>query len=558
MILTDSLRLGKKRLPDTDGDECLTALTERFQFLAAIIDEVADPILVIGTDFRIKFANRAASNFARHHKYLDKKNLFCYKLIFDADTPCTEHGKSCPLIKLLETGKAATIELEHTLPDGENCLFEIKASPLNNQQGEFIGIVESFRNVRERSHYSPLLKKEHQELEQRVNERTEELLKSNEILGEQISRRREIEKILRTERDKFHCILKAMKHGMHIVNTDYEIEFQNDIVLELLGDTTGRNCYQVYKQRNRPCRRCLMREAIKRNKVQRAEELLLYGRYFSQSYAPFRDIDGNDKCLILFNDISEEKAYQMKKIRTSQLASIGELAAGVAHEINNPINGIINYAQILVDDIGEDESLTPILDRIISEGERIADIVSKLLSFARHGDDEEQSYSEIYVQEVVDNSLSLLRHQLTKDGIIIAEDIPLDVPAVWGHSQQLEQVFINLLSNARYALNEKYEGTDPNKRIEVKVSTVEMLGTTYVRISIKDFGIGIPAEIAEFVCNPFFSTKKSGEGTGLGLSISQSLVKNFKGFFRINSEPGEYTTIMVDLPCFKGAQSNGR
>ncbi|MCB2184227.1 MAG: PAS domain-containing protein [Desulfobulbaceae bacterium] len=548
-----------KQLPAANEAELWETLNKQYQFLTSIIDEVADPILVIGTDFRVKYANRAACNFVRDNACIHATEPFCYRLIFDSDRPCAHFGRICPLIEVLENDKPATIEIEHTMSTGQTRFFEVHAAPLNSSDGDFLGIVESFRDVTERNQYAAMLQKGHQELERNVYERTEELIKSNEILGEQITRRREIEKILRGERDKFHSMLMATKQGMHIINNDYKIEFQNAIISDLLGDKIGHSCYELYKRRSEPCPDCLMMRAADTNEIQIDKEVHTdKGRYFRKSYAPFQDIDGKRKCLVLFNDITEMRAYEAKKIRTSQLASIGELAAGVAHEINNPINGIINYAQIILDDKEDMDTINSLLPRIIREGERIADIVSKLLSFARQGEDDSRSFAETFVQETLENSLCLVRHQLLKDGIQIAISIQPDTPTVWVHPQQLEQVLINLLSNARYALNQKFKEKSDDKRLELKVNTVEMLGTTYVRISIKDYGTGIPKEIVNFICNPFFSTKESGEGTGLGLSISQGLIKNFNGFLRINSEPGEFTNIVVDLPTFKGAQHDGQ
>lgn len=535
----------KLQAPDSIIKE---ALNKQYQFLTSIIDVVADPIIIIGTDFKVKFANKAACNFTRDNACLHVTEPSCHKLIFDSDTPCPKADKPCPLIMVLENDKTTTIESEHTMPDGEKRFFKLQASPLYDTDGDLLGIVESYHDITERNKYIAILQESQQELEKKVTERTEELLESNKILGKHIAKRQKMDKILRTERDKFHSMLMAIKQGMHIINADYEIEFQNDVLIEVFGDKIGHKCYEVYSQRNKPCKSCPMTKALQTNTLQRAEELTFKGRTFSRSYSPFQDIEGKTKCLTLFSDITEEQAYQAKKIRTSQLASIGELSAGVAHEINNPINGIINYAQILLDDKGHDEHYTSILDQIISEGERIADIVSKLLAFTRQDDDDNTTFSETYINEVLDNSFTLFRHQLVKDGIVIAQDIQEDTPAVLAHPQKLEQVFINLLSNARYALNEKYQGKHDDKRLEIKAQTVEMAGTSYVRISFKDYGIGIPAEIIDSVCNPFFSTKAAGEGTGLGLSISRGLIKNFNGFLRIKSEPGEYTNIMVDLP----------
>lgn len=554
MISPSSCSLTRQNL---QAPESLTkeALNSQYQFLASILDEIADPIIVIGTDFKVKFANKAACNFARDNACIHVTEPSCHKLIFDTDTPCPTAGQLCPLIMVLENDKTATIESEHTMPDGDKRFFEIQASPLYDPDGEFLGIVESYRDVTERKNYAAMLQESQQELEKRVAERTQELLKSNKILGEQIVKRQEMDKILRMERDKFHSMLMAMKQGMHILNADYIIEFQNASLIDVFGDKIGHKCYEVYAQRTTPCETCLMDNALQTNALQPAKELTAKGRTFSRSYSPFQDIDGKTKCLTLFTDITEEKAYQAKKMRTSQLASIGELSAGVAHEINNPINGIINYAQILLDDSADDENVSSMLKRVINEGERIADIVSKLLSFARQ-DDENSNFRETSIQQVLDNSFTLVRHQLVKDGIVIAQDIQKDTPAVLAHPQQLEQIFINLLSNARYALNKKYQGAHEDKLLQIKVHTVELVGKKYVRISLKDYGTGIPAEIIDSVCNPFFSTKDAGEGTGLGLSISQGLIKNFNGFLRIKSEPGKYTNIIVDLPVITETSSH--
>ena len=142
---------GAKAISTKMDNAAWISLNKQYQFLASIVDEVVDPIIVIGTDFRVKFANRAACNFARDNACVHDEEPFCHKLVFDSDSPCTKKGRICPLIMVLENDKPATIEIEHTLPDGTIRFFEVQASPLNNQDGEFLGIVESFRDVTERN-----------------------------------------------------------------------------------------------------------------------------------------------------------------------------------------------------------------------------------------------------------------------------------------------------------------------------------------------------------------------------------------------------------------------
>ncbi len=537
---------GDRTFQDVDKDT-LNLLKEQYQFLTSVLDEVTDPILVIGTDFKVKFANKAACNFANDKGCFHVTEPCCHKLIFDSKLPCARFGRPCPLIMALESDSTAVIESEHIMPDGTSSLFEIKASPLYNQKGESLGIVESFRDITDRKQYTTVLQNGHKELEDRVVSRTEELIQSNKKLANQLEKQQKTDNIIRAQRDKFQCMLAAIKQGMHIVNSEYGIEFQNKVMIDACGDIIASKCYQVYHGIDSPCTDCLMEKAIETNTVQRAGEIIINDRFYSRSYAPFTDTDSKKKCLILFNDITEEKAYQAKKIHTSQLASIGELSAGVAHEINNPINGIINYAQVLLDDSEEEES-SFLLARIIKEGKRIAKIVSSLLAFSRQDSDDKESFQETYLQEVLDNSLTLVRHQLEKDGIDIQINLQTNDFQVWVHPQQLEQVIINVLSNARHALNEKYPGHEKDKLLEINSLIVRIDDTPYIRLSFKDLGGGIPKEIIDNVCTPFFSTKKEGEGTGLGLSISQGFIKKFNGFLQINSEPGEYTEITIDLP----------
>ena len=371
-----------------------------------------------------------------------------------------------------------------------------------------------------------------------------------------ITEQLEVELQLRTERDKFRGILSALDQGMHILNRDYVIEYQNEILRRTFGDKIGEKCYEVYKQRDKPCEVCRMHAAIERNEIQRTEEIMSDRRHYEQSYVPFADVDGQTKALILLRDVTEEKMYRAETMRAGQLASIGELAAGVAHEINNPINGIINYAQVLLDDSSqvslEGEANHPVqremLDRIIKEGERIAYIVRNLLFFARQREEEAEV---VAIEAIIHDSLSLIKHQLQKDGVIIHTDIPEDLPSIKVHPQQLQQVFLNLLSNARYALNQRYPGRDPGKKVEIRCRAVQGQGHTLLRTEITDYGAGIPPELLTQIFEPFFSSKKPGEGTGLGLSISAGLVRDFQGELRVESELGAHTTMTVDLPAYE-------
>ncbi len=203
-------------------------LQRQYQCLLSVINEVPDPILVVGSDFKVKFANKTAQKFSGFI-CKDTEGPFCHNLIYNSPCQCAQVGRPCPLIKVLETNKSITVEHDVELPDGEIHTFEVHASPLFDDEGDFLGIVESLRDVTERKGYARMLQDGHDELERQVKFRTENLLRSNEFLKKEISGRQRIEKILRAERDKFQIMLEAMVQGVHIMPLGW-----TDIVPDIL------------------------------------------------------------------------------------------------------------------------------------------------------------------------------------------------------------------------------------------------------------------------------------------------------------------------------------
>lgn len=270
------------------------------------------------------------------------------------------------------------------------------------------------------------------------------------------------------------------------------------------------------------------------------------GRVWNVRTLPIREPDGEiNRALLQFHDVAEKIKNQSDAIRASQLAVLGELAAGVAHEINNPVNGIINYAQILVNRLHSDERNLDIATRIIHEGNRIATIVGNLLAFARPQEEQRQP---VCLHETLADCLALAAAQLRQNQIGLLLELPEDLPPIWGVKTQLQQVFLNLLSNARYALNEKYPAAHPDKIIEITGAIIEETSGAWVRLTFRDFGAGISKANLARVLHPFFTTKPINAGTGLGLSISHGIIKNHHGRLNIDSQYGQSTIVTLHLP----------
>ncbi len=247
----------------------------------------------------------------------------------------------------------------------------------------------------------------------------------------------------------------------------------------------------------------------------------------------------------------EERVRLESQLRQEQkLSSVGTLANGVAHEINNPLMGMINYAQLLHDRIPESEEIwRSWSSEIISEGLRISEIVRNLLTFSRQSDVRRIPVSPA---EVISGILSLSRKLLEKDEIQADVDLEADLPLISCSAAQIQQVLLNLLTNARDALNERHPGYSPDKRITITGSRLSERDGVWVRISVADRGCGLPAEASERIFDPFFTTKPTGLGTGLGLSISYGIVKEHGGHLGFEHNEPEGTVFHVDLPAFGG------
>ncbi|MCK5553289.1 MAG: hypothetical protein KAJ09_09110, partial [Deltaproteobacteria bacterium] len=227
-----------------------------------------------------------------------------------------------------------------------------------------------------------------------------------------------------------------------------------------------------------------------------------------------------------------------------------------AHEINNPLSGILSNAEFLQEEIPEDsKEQQEEIREIVDNSQRIKTIVQDLLNFSRQRDS--KTYTTLDISSVITSSLNLTEHQIQLDRIKVAKEIGDKLPPVRGSFNQIEQVFINLFSNARYALNKKYPDSHEDKTLLIRTDQVEGDGQRYVRVEFLDRGIGMPEENVDKIFNPFFTTKEQGQGTGLGLSISYNIIQEHKGSIQVESKEGEYTKVTIDLPVYEGEIEDG-
>jgi len=232
----------------------------------------------------------------------------------------------------------------------------------------------------------------------------------------------------------------------------------------------------------------------------------------------------------------ELTANQENLLQARKIAAIGTLTAGIAHEINNPLNNIVLSADTLLETHAEllDAEGRETLDDILTQAERARDIVRDLLDFSRS---EKATFSPLSPDVIVKSSLALLKNQIMLAGLSLHLDIAPNLSQVDGNLRRMQQVFLNLLQNSIHA-------TPIGGSIEISVSDAG----AFIRFTVRDSGKGIDQEQISHIFEPFFTTKKVGKGTGLGLAVTYSIVKRHNGRIEVESTPGVGTAFHIFLP----------
>ena len=241
--------------------------------------------------------------------------------------------------------------------------------------------------------------------------------------------------------------------------------------------------------------------------------------------------------LIIIDDITDRVRLEDQLIQNEKLTSIGLLAAGVAHEVNTPLAVISSYSQMLRKEISPEDSRNKLLEKITKQTFRASEIVNSLLNFSRTNATE---FAGVDVHQLITDTIALLHHQLKSGRIRVEQELRAECPITFGNAGRLQQVFLNLIVNARDAMPEGGE---------LRVLTDTM--NSKIEILVQDTGTGISPENIKKIYDPFFTTKAPGKGTGLGLSVSYGIVQEHGGTISVESKQGVGTTFRLELPLVR-------
>ncbi|MDQ7008484.1 MAG: ATP-binding protein [Acidobacteriota bacterium] len=262
------------------------------------------------------------------------------------------------------------------------------------------------------------------------------------------------------------------------------------------------------------------------------------GRLVNLTCSPLGAPSALDGLLLTLDDVTEQVRMEEQLIQQDRLASVGMLAAGVAHEVNTPLTGISSYAQILLEETPAEDPRRPLLEKVVTQADRASRIARGLLSLSRPGGEGALALGPVDLMDLAEETVGLIAPQVRRAGATVTCERPPRPVVAEGDRSRLQQVVMNLLLNALDAVG---EGGEITLR-----AWQERDGMA--RLEVRDNGVGIPAEARDRIFDPFFTTKDAGAGTGLGLSISYAIVREHAGTLAVDSEPGEGTAVRMLLP----------
>ncbi|MBS3758287.1 MAG: PAS domain S-box protein [Desulfobacterales bacterium] len=359
-------------------------------------------------------------------------------------------------------------------------------------------------------------------LEDRVKERTEELKKSEE---------------------KYRSLVESAEDFIFTVDARGRFQSMNSFTANFFGghaeDYIGEGLERIIPRESAQKQREMLALVFKHKKSVRDEFRIPVGDHheiwLSANFMPIKDkADHVSTVLCIARDVTETKNIERQLINTEKLAALGTLAAGVAHEINNPLGVILGFCDLLGQEMAAGSQAYEDLKTIERQGYHCKQIIENLLSFARLGEDSDKSSDlNLCLQEIFE----IVRHTLEMGNIELKADLAEHMPPVKGGARELQQVFLNLINNACAAMK-----TGGVLTIRTRIDRV---GKRAVLL-IKDTGTGIPARHLDHIFEPFYTTKPEGEGTGLGLSVSYGIIAKYGGYIDCVSYPAGDPDIPAD------------
>ena len=461
-------------------------------------------VTVQNRDYKLMRYNRKfAESFDPH------EGDYCYKVYKGREEKCVV----CPVERTFEDGFSHTSEETGVGKDGHPTHWLVQTSPIRNSEGEIVAAME---------------------------------------MNLDITPRKQLEEKLEESEKKYHAIFNNIPNPVFVLDRDtLEVLDCNDSVKVVYGcdkaHMTTRSFLDLFTDEDRArIARNLKSASIISQVKQRTNDgkTLFVNIRISPSEYP-----GKKVLLVTTSDITKRLETEQQLIQASKMATLGEMATGVAHELNQPLSVIKTASNFFIRKVKKKEPirediLKTMAEEIDSHVDRASKIINHLRQFGRKSD---LGLESVQINQIIIKAFEIFSQQLKVRGIDTAWALQDDLPQVMVDPDRLEQVFINLLINARDAIMDRLEKEDPqafDKKIFLRTQSEQ----NKVIIDVCDTGIGIPPSIVDKIFEPFFTTKEVGKGTGLGLSISYGIIKDFGGNIRVSENEPQGTCFAISIP----------
>ena len=470
-----------------------------------LFEEVPCQISVQDRDFRIIQVNRV---FAE--RFGDKLGEYCYKAYKGRDEKCL----ICPVDNTFQSSQPQFSEEVALGKDGTPVHILVSTSPILNEEGEVVAAIE---------------------------------------MSTDITQVRLLEEELKRSEEKYRTLFNSDPNPIFVLNLEtLEIQDANDRALNFYGYEKGEVLGESFLDLADP------QEWDRLRKVSWDKEGAIFkvkhhtkdndSIHVNIRYSSLKDL-GQDTVVVTTSDVTERVKSEAQLIQASKMATLGEMSAGVAHELNQPLSVIKTSASFIAKKIERNEPVDPdilrdLAEEMDSQVDRASLIINHLRQFGRKTDIRKMN---VQLNDCIRGTFTVLGRQLEVHGVKVELHLDEELPPIRGDSNRLEQVFLNLIMNARDAMDEKEALA--GKGVEKVLEISSFRENDEVVVTMSDTGLGMSEEVKEKIFEPFFTTKPVGKGTGLGLSISFGIVRDYDGNIDMESVEGQGTTFRIRFPA---------
>jgi histidine kinase len=435
---------------------------------------------------------------------------YCYQAYKGRTSKCV----NCPVEKTFQDGTSHDSEEAGIHKDGSPAFWMVKTSPIRNAEGEVVAAME---------------------------------------VNLDITHLKQLELMLERSERKYHEIFNSIPNPVFVLDAEsLEIRDCNDAVRRVYGyersDILSRSFIELF-----PAEEQLryVAKVMRSSVIHQAKQTHKDGRtLFVDMWISPAEYPGRRALLVTTSDITKRLEAEQQLIQASKMATLGEMATGVAHELNQPLAVIKTASRFFIKKVRNKEPIpehiiSTMAEEIDSHVDRASRIINHMREFGRKSD---RKLDSISINDVLRKTSEIFSQQLKARGIDVVWDLADHLPPVNADSNRLEQVFINLLINARDAIEDKVQAS-PHLKGEKKIYLTSRRRDGKVQVEVRDTGKGIPNTLIGKIFEPFFTTKEVGKGTGLGLSISYQIIKDFGGTIRARSPEGEGAAFTISFPA---------